>query len=158
MLNGGLDSRWPPPLGSGGNIKLPTAWQRWLRELCNGIELRENRQTALEHGNFVDRYQAILILNECSGDDIWSLEYCSQKGIPEAWIQELLDCYESGFQRHSETIYHDGKLVAQFEGIRDVDLACKLGVFLGAPVSQIVVSAFSRSSVVQAIQEAVEEG
>ena len=102
--------------------------------------------------------RAQILLEECTGDDIWSVELCQQKGIPETWIQELTDAYESGFNSDSETIYYGERIVNQFEGVRDVDLAIRLADFLGVATDQILASSLSRAVVVSALKEAVEEG
>ncbi len=98
-----------------------------------------------------------MLLSECTGDDIWSIPYCQQRLVPQSWIDQCRDGYESGFNSTQETIYYHNKPVNQFEGIRDVDLACKLGVVLGIDVSSILARHRSRRDVVLAIQEAVEE-
>jgi hypothetical protein len=105
----------------------------------------------------IDRARALLLLSECTGDDIWSIEYCKSRGVPSAWISELRDAYESGFQSAHQTIFYENRPVHQFEGIRDVDLACKIGNLLHINVSSIVAQSFSRVAVVRAIVEAIEE-
>jgi hypothetical protein len=105
----------------------------------------------------MNRPHALMLLSECTGDDIWSLELCKERRIPIAWIEEMKDAYESGFRSDQSTIYYQGEVVNQFEGVRDVDLACKLGEYLGLKVKQIVASCWSRASVVRALQEAMEE-
>ena len=77
--------------------------------------------------------------------------------IPETWIDELADCFESGFQHDLQTIYVDDRLTNQYQGIRDVDLARKLGQLLGVPVDRLAETIASRRGLVSAIQEAVEE-
>ena len=101
---------------------------------------------------------ALSLLSECSGDDLWSIAYCRERGIPAVWIEELLDAFESNFANESQTIYLDNQRVNQYEGIRDVDLACKLGEYLGVDVSHILSLANNRQRAVQAIRESVEEG
>jgi hypothetical protein len=104
------------------------------------------------------RMLALSMLSECTGDDLWSIEYCRQRGVPEAWIDELLDGFESNFAVDSRTIYVDDQRVNQYEGIRDVDLACKLGEFLGVDTANLLARHFSRKQFVEAIREAIEEG
>ncbi len=106
----------------------------------------------------MNRMLAIELLYECTGDDIWPREYCLQRGVPETWIEELLDGFESGCRSDSQTIYLGQQRVNQFEGIRDVDLACKLGEYLGVNVSLVLESNVSRSAVVRTIREEFEEG
>ena len=102
--------------------------------------------------------QAQILLDECTGDDIWSVELCLQKGIPQAWIDELTDAYESGFSSPSDTIYYGNRIVNQFEGVRDVDLAIRLADYLGVATDRILSSSYSHAAVVAALKEAVEEG
>lgn len=97
-------------------------------------------------------------LSECTGDDIWSIDYCRQRQIPPAWVNELCDAYESGFESDKQTIYFRNEVVNQFEGIRDVDLACKIGQYLKVNVARIVERQVSRAAVVREIREAIEEG
>lgn len=104
------------------------------------------------------RLQALSLLSECTGDDLWSIEYCRQRGIPEAWIVELLDGFESNFSLESRTIYVDNQRVNQYEGVRDIDLASKLGEYLGVDTAQILTRNVSRQRAVQEIREAVDEG
>jgi hypothetical protein len=98
-----------------------------------------------------------MLLSECTGDDIWSLEYCRKSRIPSDWIDELQDAYESGFSYPHQVIFYRNEMVHQFEGIRDVDLACKIGQMLRVDVSRIVQHQSSRAGVVRAIREAIED-
>ncbi len=106
----------------------------------------------------VNRSQALKLLSECTGDDIWSIEYCRKSQIPSEWIDELRDAYESGFQAQKQMIFYRNEIVNQFDGVRDVDLACKIGQLLGADVSRIVQYQSSRAGVVRGIREAIEDG
>lgn len=106
----------------------------------------------------MNRSQALKLLTECTGDDIWSIEYCRKRRVPEAWINELRDAYESGFDSNNQTIYYGNEVVNQFEGIRDVDLACKIGRLLKANVARIVQQQNSRAGIVREIRDAIEEG
>lgn len=105
----------------------------------------------------LNRLQALNLLSECTGDDIWSLDHCRLRRVPESWIEELADCFESGFLQDSQTIYAQGSVVNQYHGIRDVDLAMKLGEYLGVPVTELQAHAATRSTLVRSIQERVEE-
>ena len=105
----------------------------------------------------LSRLKAQILLAECNGDDIWSIELCRTKGIPDNWIDELVDGYESGFQSDRQTIYYEGDVVNQFEGIRDVDLCYKLAEFLGVNTSDVVPTSPTRRAVVHALKEAVDE-
>jgi hypothetical protein len=106
----------------------------------------------------MERSRALALLSECHGDDIWSIDYCRKARIPEDWILQLRDAYESGFDSQGSKIFYRESIVNQFEGVRDVDLACKIGDLLGVRVSSIVQSQPTRMAVVQAIKEAIEEG
>lgn len=98
-----------------------------------------------------------MLLSECTGDDIWSVDYCRARRVPETWISELVDAYESGFDSPTSTIFFRGEIVNQFEGIRDVDLASQLGKHLGVDVESIADMSPTRASFVQAIKAAIEE-
>lgn len=105
----------------------------------------------------LNRLKALTLLSECTGDDIWSVEHCRLRGIPEDWIDDLADCFESSFLRDSQTIYLDDRPVNQYQGLRDVDLAIKLGEYLGVDVESLLAAAASRARLVSAIRAAVEE-
>lgn len=105
----------------------------------------------------LNRLKALTLLSECTGDDIWSLEHCRLRGIPEAWIDELADCFESGFRSDRQTIYYEQQVVNQYQGVRDVDLAIKLGHYLGVDVAGLVDISATRSRLVSAIREAILE-
>jgi hypothetical protein len=105
----------------------------------------------------LDRLQALMLLSQCNGRDIWPVELCHDKGLPESWIDELADCYESGFQTPLQSIYLDDQLVNQFWGVHDLQLARKLGEYLGVDVQRATESALGREAEVRAIQAAVEE-
>ncbi len=77
--------------------------------------------------------------------------------IPAQWIEDLADCYESGYDRDSQTIYYRERMINQYEGIRDVDLAIKLGEYLGVNVSDLIDLSPSRARLVVAIRQAIEE-
>ena len=98
-----------------------------------------------------------MLLSECTGRDLWPVQLCREKGVPEDWIEELADCYESGFKTDRETIYYNQRPVNQFHGIHDLQLARKLGQFLGIDIQRVTAFAFSRVAEVRAIQEAVDE-
>jgi hypothetical protein len=103
------------------------------------------------------RIRALKLLSECDGDHIWSVEHCRKQGVPEEWILEMVDGYESGFNHDRETIYYGDKPVVQFEGIRDFDLALRLATFLKVRTEDILATQFSRRSVVRAIKEKFED-
>lgn len=103
----------------------------------------------------ISRDRALALLSECTGDEIWSLEYCQLRRVPPAWIDQLSDAYESGFNSDSQTIYHQQHVTNQYHGIRDVDLAVKLGEALGVDVPRATDTALGRAAIVRAIKEAV---
>jgi hypothetical protein len=105
----------------------------------------------------LSRLRALTLLDECTGIDIWPVEHCRSRGVPEDWIDALADAHESGFQRDEETIYLHQHVVNQFHGISDLSLAMKLGEFLGVDVDRATSAAFSRTAIVRAIKEAVDE-
>lgn len=106
----------------------------------------------------LSRMKALQLLSQCRGDEIWSVEVCRREGVPEAWIEELSDATESGFQSDLETLYVDDQVVNQYHGVQDLKLAFMLGEFLGVDTSEIAFQGFGRIAQVNAIKEAVEEG
>lgn len=98
-----------------------------------------------------------MLLAKCCGDEIWSLEICRSEGIPEAWIEELQDSFESGFDTDRNTIYVDGEVVNQYHGLLDLHIAYKLAEYLGIDCNAETRNALGRRSEVQALQEAAEE-
>ena len=56
----------------------------------------------------MDRLKALSLLDECTGVDIWPVEYCRERGVPEAWIEALADAYESGYETPWHTIFCNG--------------------------------------------------
>ena len=69
----------------------------------------------------LDPIAAQLLLLKCTGDEIWSVETCQAAGVPQIWIDELVDCFESGYDTDRNTIYIDDdlteeKMVNQYEG------------------------------------------
>ncbi len=104
------------------------------------------------------RQRALALLSECTGDDIWSVQHCRDRGVPESWIEELADAFESSFRTDSQTIYVDHQLTNQYHGIRDVDLAIRLTTSMGLDVDRVMATALGRRAIVQAIKDAVMEG
>lgn len=105
----------------------------------------------------LSRLKARMLLAECRGDEIWSVVTCRQQGVPEAWIEELADTFESGFRSDRETIYEAGQVTNQYHGVRDLHLAHKLAEFLGVNSQRVTEFALGREAEVRALQEAVEE-
>lgn len=106
----------------------------------------------------IARHRALALLNLCVGDEIWNLETCRQSGVPEAWITELADAFESSFDSDHQTIYLDQTPTNQYHGVRDLDLALKLGEVLGVDVARATQSAIHRRAIVNAIKTAVFDG
>lgn len=106
----------------------------------------------------IRRDRALALLSECTGDDIWSVEHCRARRVPEPWIEELADAFESSFDSDSQTIYHEGRTTNQYYGIRDVDLARRLAPVLGIQLGPLEAVAMSRADLVRAIKDAVLEG
>ena len=100
----------------------------------------------------------LAILTECTGDDLWSVEHCRQRHVPESWIEELADAFESGFRTDSQTIYQGDWVTNQYHGVRDVDLAMRAAQSMGMNVDRVTAGALSRRGVVQAIKQAIMEG
>lgn len=101
------------------------------------------------------RDRALAILDECRGDEIWSIEHCRERGVPEIWIEELSDTFESGFNRNSETIYWKGNVTNQFHGVHDVALATRVAQSMGIDVDRVTAMVLGRMAMVRAIKEAV---
>lgn len=89
--------------------------------------------------------------------EIWSVEHCRAKRIPDVWIEELSDSFESGFTTDRQTIYDEGKVVNQYHGVRDLDLAIRLGEYLGVDTERVTSVTFSPEAAVIAIREAIDE-
>jgi hypothetical protein len=106
----------------------------------------------------IPRHRALALLSRCRGDEIWSLQHCREQGVPEAWIDELADAFESGFCSDQQTIYVGATPTNQYHGVRDLDLAFKLGRSLGVRVDQVTASSFGRRAKVEAIKQALFEG
>lgn len=110
------------------------------------------------------RIRALALLSQCNGAEIWPVEYCREQGIPEEWIEELADAFESGYAHDRDTIYyadspdHAESPITQFHGVSDLELAERLGTLLGIDVARVTATALTRPAKVRAIKEAVEEG
>ena len=98
-----------------------------------------------------------MLLSACRGDEIWSRQTCREQGVPDAWVEELADTFESGFRSDRETIYEEGRVTNQYHGVRDLDLAYKLADFLGVDVKSATELSLGRTAEVRALQEAVDE-
>jgi hypothetical protein len=98
-----------------------------------------------------------MLLLKCQGDEIWPPEVCLKEGIPQSWIDELIDQYESGFDTDQNTVYHDGNMVNQFQGVSDLLLAYKLADYLGIDWQRETGHVATRSGKVEALKEALDE-
>lgn len=105
----------------------------------------------------MDAIKAQMLLMKCSGDEIWSVETCRSEGIPEQWIDELRDTFESGFNSDRNSIYVNNQLTNQYHGVLDLHLAYKLAEFLGVDWQAATQFALGRKAEVTAIKEAFEE-
>ena len=105
----------------------------------------------------MDNLKAQMLLNECTGVDIWPIDLCRAKGVPESWVEELADCFESGFRRDEETIYYADRPVNQYHGVDDLGLARRLAEHLGVDINRAAATALTRAAEVRALQEAVDE-
>jgi hypothetical protein len=106
----------------------------------------------------IRRDRALALLTQCTGETIWPIDVCLDKSVPGQWIDELSDAFESSFDQDRDTIYFQEKKTNQFHGIRDVDLAAKLGESLGVDVGRLQRQSLGRAALVAAIKEAVMEG
>lgn len=97
-------------------------------------------------------------LAECTGETIWSVDYAKSRRVPESWIRDMADAFESGFNDDRQTIYLGDKIVGQYHGIRDVDLARRIASEIGLNIAEIESRSISRSHLVQNINAAIEEG
>lgn len=105
----------------------------------------------------MDRLRALMLLEECTGHDLWSVEHCRQRRIPESWIDEMADAYESSFFSERSTIYVEDQRVNQYFGIHDLELAIRLASELGVDVARYQAMIFERGALVQALKEAAED-
>lgn len=106
----------------------------------------------------IPRHRALALLSQCVGEEIWNIETCRQTGVPEVWIEELCDTFESGFRTDSQTIYVQNAVTNQYRGVRDLDLAIRLAHSMGLDVDRITATALGRRGIVAAIKEAVMDG
>lgn len=104
-----------------------------------------------------DRVAAEILLSRCRGDEIWSLELARQLGVPESWLEELQDCFESGFDLDLHTLYTERGLVNQYHGVCDLEIAYRAAEFLGISTAEIRRLTLSRRGQVAALQAEVDE-
>ena len=110
----------------------------------------------------LDPIKAQMLLLKCTGNHIWSIQTCRNEGIPEIWIEELRDSFESGFDTDRNTIYVDDglngeKIVNQYEGVLDLHLAYKLAEYLGIDWKSETALKLGRSAEVEALKDALDE-
>lgn len=105
----------------------------------------------------LDPVTAQMILLKCTGDEIWDEATCQSEGVPEGWIAELKERFESGYDTDRNTIYVDGQMVNQYEGVLDLHLAYKLAEYLGIDWKMATVGAMGRRAEVRAIQAELDE-
>lgn len=105
-----------------------------------------------------DSVAAQMLLLKCVGDEIWSEQTCREAGVPAAWIDELCDNFESGFDHDLNTIYgEDGRLTNQYRGVSDLKLAYKLADFIGLDWKSAIAMSVSRRGEVAAIKDLLDE-
>lgn len=100
---------------------------------------------------------AQMLLWKCTGDEIWDVDACRNLGVPDSWIEELLDCFESGYDSDRNTVYFHDKMVNHYEGIRDRDLAFRLAEFLGIDCQRATSMALSRRAEVEWLKAELDE-
>ena len=106
----------------------------------------------------IPRHRALGLLSECTGDDIWDVECCRARGVPQPWIEELATAFESGFARDSETIYVDDQVTNQYHGVHDLRLAIRIAESMGLDIDPSTVASYGRRGTVQLIKDAVMDG
>lgn len=106
----------------------------------------------------ISRDRALAILTKCIGNEIWSPEHCREAGVPDAWIDQMSDAYESGFQSDRQTIYVGDDITNQYHGVRDLDLAVQIARSIGIDVDRLIATALTSIAAVQAIKDAVMYG
>ncbi len=100
---------------------------------------------------------AQFLLLKCTGDEIWNAATCRAEGVPEEWIAELSDNFESGFDSDRNTIYEQEKIVNQYRGVLDLHLAYKLAEYLGIDWRRATANALGRRAEVAAIKAELDE-
>jgi hypothetical protein len=112
----------------------------------------------IQSSKMFDSVAAQMLLLKCTGDEIWSEATCRDAGVPERWIEELCENYESGFDSDANTVYgEDGKLTNQYRGVSDLALAHKLADFIGLDWKNAVALTFNRRNEVAAIKELLDD-
>ena len=109
----------------------------------------------------MDPVAAQMLLLKCQGDEIWPEHECVSAGVPQAWIEELVEQYESGFDTDRNTIYVQGtdgqRVTNQFRGVSDLLLAYKIAEHLAIDWRRETGHLLDRVSKVNALKEALDE-
>ena len=105
----------------------------------------------------MDSVAAQMLLLKCRGDEIWDEDACRAARVPQAWIEEMKDRFESGFDSERNSIFVDGQLVNQYEGVSDLHLAYKLAEYLEIDWQRATAHAISRTAQVDAIKAELDE-
>ena len=109
----------------------------------------------------MDHVAAQMLLLKCHGDEIWPEHECVAAGVPQSWIDQLIDQYESGFDTDRNTIYvqgRDGQRVTnQFRGVSDLLLAYKIAEYLAIDWRRETGHLMDRVSKVNALKDALDE-
>lgn len=105
----------------------------------------------------LDPMLAIQLLLACRGDEIWSPETCRAAGLPESWLDELVDTHESGFRFSQQEIRSEGRLVNHYRGVSDLRLAVRLAGFLGIETADWQRQPISPRELVRRIQAELDE-
>ncbi len=114
-----------------------------------------------EENYSVDPVAAQMLLLKCRGDEIWSEQECINAGVPQDWIEQLVNQYESGFDTDRNTIYVQGEnghqVTNQFRGVSDLLLAYKIADHLAIDWRRETGHLIDRVSKVNALKEALDE-
>ena len=97
------------------------------------------------------------MLLKCTGDEIWNEQTCRELGVPELWIEELSDNFESGYDTDRNTLYENGEMINQYRGVLDLHLAYRLAEYLGIDWQRATAGALSRRAEVEAIKAELDE-
>lgn len=98
-----------------------------------------------------------MLLLKCRGDEIWSEEVCRKEGVPQNWIDELAENYESGFDQNENMIFTDDGLTNQYRGVSDLLLARRLAERIGIDWPLATMGILGRRNQVDAIKEMLDE-
>ena len=70
----------------------------------------------------------------------------------------MSDAFESGYRSDHETIYVSDRATNQYHGVRDLDLAMRLGQTMGLDVERVTASVLGRRAMVEALKQAIMDG